>query len=63
MVQSCCAVNCAYRYKKGDKIGLHRFPREEVKKKLWVRAVSRKNWEPSKYSVLLINKYIQTSLV
>lgn len=48
MVSSCSAFGCTYRYKKGDNIGLHRFPTKNEKLcTKWALALRRKNWWPN----------------
>lgn len=46
MVTSCCAVGCTYRFKKGG-VGLFTFPKEKFRRLAWIRAVRRKDWEPT----------------
>ncbi|KAG8173931.1 hypothetical protein JTE90_014540 [Oedothorax gibbosus] len=50
---SCVAFGC---YKNSSKkiagITFHRFPKEEILRKEWAKAVKRDNWNPSKHSVL-----------
>ena len=45
MPVSCCAVSCANRFSKDLLINFHRFPKEDERKKKWIRAVSRDKWE------------------
>ncbi len=47
MVKSCCAVGCANRYSKGC---FYRFPEDSEKRRRWIAAVDRKNWEPNMYT-------------
>lgn len=59
MVNSCCAIGCTTRYTKGAGISFHTFPCDEKRKSLWTRAVKRKNWAPTPYSVIC-GKHFQT---
>ncbi|CAL1294902.1 unnamed protein product, partial [Larinioides sclopetarius] len=50
---SCVAFNCTNRCsKKIPGTTFHRFPKDETRKNLWVKAIRRANWEPSKFSRL-----------
>uniref|UniRef100_A0A8C2PRQ7 THAP domain-containing protein 1 n=2 Tax=Cyprinus carpio TaxID=7962 RepID=A0A8C2PRQ7_CYPCA len=49
MVISCCAVGCANRQGKAN-ISFYRIPFDGKRRQRWVAAISRKNWQPSKYS-------------
>ena len=46
----CAVPNCPNVYGKG--FTLHKFPRNEKKRKLWTKMINRQNWEPSEKSVL-----------
>ena len=48
MVKSCCAVGCTNHYSKGTQIHFYRFPADTQKRALWVAAVRRKNWTPTR---------------
>ena len=55
MVNSCCAVGCRSGYNDQDAPGnvtLHRFPKDPQNFQAWIRAISRKDWIPSKRSKL-----------
>ncbi|GBM01114.1 DNA transposase THAP9 [Araneus ventricosus] len=50
---SCVAFNCTNRCsKKIPGLTFHSFPKNETRRQLWVKAVRRENWEPSKFSKL-----------
>nr|XP_047133179.1 THAP domain-containing protein 2-like isoform X2 [Hydra vulgaris] len=42
MVKSCCAPYCKNRKIKGSTISIHRFPKEEERRKLWIALLNRK---------------------
>ena len=46
MPVSCCAVNCTNRFTAGSGIGFFVFPVNNERRKLWVRAISRDQWQP-----------------
>lgn len=50
MVKSCCAVGCSNRARKGSGISFHRFPTEKERSSLWIAALRRQNWTPTKYT-------------
>ena len=52
MPVSCCAVNCTNHFKKGSGIKFYIIPANDDKRRTWVRAIFRANWEPSKYDRL-----------
>ncbi|CAL1276894.1 unnamed protein product, partial [Larinioides sclopetarius] len=50
---SCVAFNCINRCsKKIPGTTFHRFPKDETLKNVWVKAIRRANWVPSKFSRL-----------
>ncbi|GBL75412.1 hypothetical protein AVEN_194602-1 [Araneus ventricosus] len=50
---SCVAFSCTNRCsEKIPGLTFHSFPKDETRRKLWVKAVGRENWEPSKFSKL-----------
>ncbi|KAF4525178.1 hypothetical protein B566_EDAN013412, partial [Ephemera danica] len=54
------AVGCANRCTPVYKISFHKYPFSNAKKlDLWIAATKRKNWKPTKYS-LLCGKHFQT---
>lgn len=58
MGKACCAVGCHARFSKGCGLQFYRFPRESEKRRLWIAALSRKNWEPTQYSWICSNHFI-----
>ncbi|KAH3737896.1 hypothetical protein DPMN_044494 [Dreissena polymorpha] len=53
MVNTCSAVGCTNRAKKGGNIKFHRFPTETNRRKKWIQAMKRMKlddpsqlWEP-----------------
>uniref|UniRef100_A0A8C1LVD3 THAP-type domain-containing protein n=3 Tax=Cyprinus carpio TaxID=7962 RepID=A0A8C1LVD3_CYPCA len=58
MVISCCAVGCANRQGKAN-ISFYRIPFDGERRQRWVAAISRKNWQPSKYSRICSEHFLQ----
>ena len=58
MGKSCCAVGCSARYKKGTGVKFYRFPKDPERKRQWVAAIKRKNWEPNEHSWLCSNHFV-----
>ncbi|KAG8201700.1 hypothetical protein JTE90_012764 [Oedothorax gibbosus] len=59
---SCVAFGCYNNSsKKIAGITFHRFPKEEILRKEWAKAVKRDNWNPSKHSNGLISKVMKIS--
>ncbi|CAL1269962.1 unnamed protein product [Larinioides sclopetarius] len=44
MVISCCAYGCTERYLKEGPITFHRFPKDEIRRKLWEKQLRRENF-------------------
>uniref|UniRef100_A0A8C2FP22 THAP domain-containing protein 1 n=1 Tax=Cyprinus carpio TaxID=7962 RepID=A0A8C2FP22_CYPCA len=58
MVISCCAVGCDNRQGKAN-ISFYRIPFARERRQRWVAAISRKNWQPSKYSRICSDHFLQ----
>ena len=58
MPSACAAFGCARRYTKKareeDGITFHRLPKDETKRDEWLKAIRRKNFEPSQTAQLWI---------
>ena len=52
MPDKCCIVGCKTNYIDGPKNSVFYFPQDEKLKKKWIRFVNRKNWTPTKHSVI-----------
>ena len=50
MVKSCCAIGCTNRLTKENTLSFYRFPADIERRKLWITAINRRDWEPNKYS-------------
>ncbi|CAH0723497.1 unnamed protein product, partial [Brenthis ino] len=64
---SCCAVFCPSRTTKGGvkdpELSFHTFPKCPEIRDQWIKAVRRKNWEPTKYSRLCSKHFEESSFV
>ena len=61
MGNSCCAVGCTNRLKKGSGIQFYRFPEDKLKRGQWVAAVGCKNWNPMQYSWICSAHFVSGS--
>ena len=50
MVKSCCAIGCTNRLTKGSTLSFYRFPADVERRRLWIAAINRRDWEPNEYS-------------
>ncbi|CAG4954241.1 unnamed protein product [Colias eurytheme] len=52
----CSIINCANTTKKvegvNENIFFHRFPKDSLVKNKWIEATGRKNWFPTKHSLI-----------
>ena len=64
MVNKCVVTNYTRDYPTGEKKPFVLFPKDEERRKKWIYFVNRKNWTPTKYSVVCIDhfhdKFIKT---
>ena len=58
MGKSCCAVGCSKRFAKGCGFKFYRFPKEPERRRQWIAAVNRKNWQPSEYSWICSSHFV-----
>ena len=57
MVNKCVVTNCTRDYPTGEKKQFFLFPKDEERRKKWIYFVNRKNWTPTKYSVVCIDHF------
>lgn len=58
MVQSCAAINCTARWKKGANTKFHRIPLKDCAlRKAWLHALRRKNYDPK--NPVICEKHLQ----
>ena len=58
MGKSCCAVGCTNRYSKSCGLQFYRFPENQERRRRWIAAVNRKNWEPNQYTWICSSHFI-----
>lgn len=63
MVQACCVYACKNRCVKGCGKSFHQFPVDKNIRDKWVIATKRKNFKPSKYSVICSDHFLATDYV
>ena len=57
MVFKCCVVNCRSNYIGEEKNNRFLFPKEEDLRKIWMKFVNRKDWEPTNSSYIYIPQW------
>ena len=58
MVYKCCIINCCSISAGEERTAVLNFPKEESLRKIWIKSVNRKDWEPTPSSFLYI-KYFE----
>ena len=58
MVYKCCVINRCSIYAGEERATALNFPKEESSRKIWIKSVNRKDWEPIPSSFLYI-KYFE----
>ena len=57
MVFKCCVVKCHSYCAGQEKLTVFSFPKEEHLRKIWIRFVNRKDWEPTNSSYICIKHF------
>lgn len=58
MPKNCCAFGCCNVYKKGCGLQFYRFPVDPDRRRRWIAAVDRKDWEPTEYTWICSEHFI-----
>ncbi|CAG9761799.1 unnamed protein product [Ceutorhynchus assimilis] len=59
MVESCSAINCTKRRKKGVKLKFHRIPKDPNFRQAWLQALGRMNFHPTERKVVCENHFTE----
>uniref|UniRef100_A0A8C6TSK3 THAP domain-containing protein 1 n=1 Tax=Neogobius melanostomus TaxID=47308 RepID=A0A8C6TSK3_9GOBI len=59
MVISCCALGCSNRQGCKPNLPFYHIPADEDRRRLWLAAINRKHWQPSKYSRICGEHFLQ----
>ena len=57
MPDKCCIVGCESNYSGGSKKSVFYFPKDDDLKRKWVPFVNRKDWIPTKHSVICVDHF------
>ena len=57
MVYKCCVVDCRSDYTGEERTTVLSFPKEESLRKIWIKFVNRKDWEPTPSSFICIKHF------
>ena len=57
MVYKCCVVDCRSNYAGEERTTVFSFPKEESLRKIWIKFVNRKDWEPTPSSFICIKHF------
>ena len=57
MVFMCYVVNCCLNYAGEEKTTVFSYPKEEHLRKIWIKLVNRKDWEPTNSSYICIKHF------
>ena len=60
MVCKCCVVDCRSNYAGEERTTVLSFPKEESLRKIWIKFVNRKDWEPTPLSFICIKHFKET---
>ena len=58
MVSSCCAYGCQNRFSKESLIKFHTFPKDPERRRKWIQAVRRVNFEPTSGSCICSEHFL-----
>ncbi|XP_051803372.1 uncharacterized protein LOC127533698 [Acanthochromis polyacanthus] len=59
MVIACCAVGCTNRQGCKQNLSFYRIPLDKDRRRRWIATINRKNWQPSKYSRICSEHFVQ----
>ena len=59
MPVSCSAYGCAKRFVKGQETRFFRFPRDPERRRRWVLAIRRREWQPTEHSRICSDHFVK----
>uniref|UniRef100_A0A8C6S5E0 THAP-type domain-containing protein n=1 Tax=Neogobius melanostomus TaxID=47308 RepID=A0A8C6S5E0_9GOBI len=59
MVIACCAVGCVNRQGCKPNVSFYHIPADQDRRRRWIAAINRKDWQPSKYSRICSEHFLQ----
>ena len=57
MVYKCCVADCQSNYAGEERTTVFSFPKEESLRKIWIKFLNRKDWEPRRSSCICIKHF------
>ena len=57
MASKCCAIDCRSNYAGEERTTVFSFPKEESLRKIWIKFVNRKDWEPTLSSFICVKYF------
>lgn len=58
MGKCCCAINCKNRFNKYSQISFYRLPKCQEKRRKWIAAIGRLNWNPTSETWLCSSHFV-----
>jgi hypothetical protein len=64
MPSKCCVPNCSSNYNSTNTyLTVFSFPKDEEMKKRWIKCIHRESFNPTKYSVVCIKHFAESSII
>lgn len=58
MGKCCCAINCKNRFNKSSQISFYRLPKSKEKRRKWIAAIGRIDWDPTTETWLCSSHFV-----
>lgn len=58
MGKCCCAINCRNRFNKSSQLSFYRLPKSQEKRRKWIAAIGRLNWNPTSETWLCSSHFV-----
>ncbi|XP_075743482.1 THAP domain-containing protein 2-like [Rhipicephalus microplus] len=59
----CCVPGCRGNYDSGPKVRVFAFPKDEARKKSWIKAIPRKDFTPSIHSKVCELHFLEADFI